>query len=190
LGGGDPGAVVANRMSRTEMEAEARKLGTQTASVAIANKELDKFIPLAADASDAVPRSAWRPLNALEQVAENTLSSAQKRLVIANRSVINAYAQLIQRGAPTVHSLAEAKDLLLTADSRDVYDAALDQLLKEGVNAEAGLVEARDDLMQRAQATGGGAAAAAPPGAASAPDAGIHVSQDAIQAEMKRRGLK
>lgn len=152
--GGEANDVLANKISMKQMTSEAQKLGTQSASVAIANKELQKFIPLAESAIDAVPRAGWKPINQLIQAGENTWSPEQKRLVIANRSVQNAYSQLIQRGAPTVHSLTEAEKLLSTADSPEVYKAAMSQLRAEGVAAEEGLVEAHSDLRKRVQGIG------------------------------------
>lgn len=167
-GNTDPGSAVANRIDLREMTSEAQKLGTQAASVAIANKELQRFIPTATKAMDAVPRGAWRPLNQVLQTAESTWSPEQGRLVLANRAVLNAFAQLIQRGAPTVHSLSEAENLLNTADSKEVYRAKLDQLTQEGVQAERGLQDARDDLLTRAR--GSSAPSSAPP-ASGAPGA-------------------
>jgi len=172
LGGGNPSDMTANKLSQREMTAEAQKLGTQAASVAIANKELERFIPAAEKAVDAVPRSGWRPINQLIQAGENTWSPEQKQFVIANRAVQTAYAQLIQRGAPTVHSSEEAEKMLSTADSQAVYKAAMKQLRIEGEQAEAGLNDAREDLMKRAremgsspgEPAGGGAPAAIPSG--------------------------
>lgn len=154
LGSGNPADMAANKLSLREMTAEAQKIGTQAASVAIANKELMRFIPLAEKAIDDVPRTAWKPLNQLIQGGENTWSPAQKKLVVANRSVQNAFAQLIQRGAPTVHSLSEAEAMLSTADSPAVYKAAMKQLMAEGEQAEHGLNDAREDLLKRARAMG------------------------------------
>ncbi len=154
LGGGNPSDMTANKLSQREMTSEATKLGTQAASVAIANKELMRFIPLAEKAIDDVPRTGWKPINQLIQAGENTWSPEQKSLVIANRSVQNAFAQLIQRGAPTVHSLSEAEALLNTSDSPAVYKAAMKQLRLEGEQAEAGLNDAREDLLKRARGIG------------------------------------
>lgn len=167
IGSGNSGDLIANRLNQREMTAEAQKIGTQAASVAIANKELERFIPPAIKAMDDVKRADWRPLNQILQSAENTWSPEQGKLVLANRAVLNAFAQLIQRGAPTVHSLTEAENLLNTADSKAVYKAKLDQLTLEGKQAEAGLQDARDDLMKRArntgtEAVGGGGGAPAP----------------------------
>ncbi len=154
LGGGNPADMAANKITLRQMNAEAQKLGTQSASVAIANKELQRFIPLAEQAIDAVPRTAWKPVNQLIQAGENTWSPEQKRLMIANRSVLNAFAQLIQRGAPTVHSLTEAENLLSTADSPAVYKAAMTQLRQEGVQADLGLKDAYNDLQERVKSMG------------------------------------
>lgn len=170
LGGGNPGDMTANKLSQREMIAEAQKLGTQAASVAIANAELERFIPAAEKASDKVPRSAWRPLNQLMQSGQNTWSPEQGAFVLANRSVLNAFAQLIQRGAPTVHSLTEAENLLNTADSPAVYKAKMKQLRVEGEQAELGLQDARDALLKRARGTAGGSSGEPP--ASGAPKAG------------------
>jgi hypothetical protein len=74
--------------------------------------------------------------------------------VIANRAVLNAFSQLIQRGAPTVHSMTEAEALLNTADSPAVYKAKMKQLRIEGEQAELGLKDAREDLLKRAREIG------------------------------------
>jgi hypothetical protein len=168
LGGGSPTEMVANQLTRRQLNAEAQKIGTQSASVSIANAELQRFIPIAKERVDAVPRVGWKPINQLIQAGENTWSPEQGRLVIANRAVQNAFSQLIQRGAPTVHSLQEAETLLQTADSPAVYKAKLDQLVQEGVGAELGLKDAHDHLIERARAMGedtpkGGDGSAAPP---------------------------
>jgi hypothetical protein len=156
--GEGPGNIIANKLSVREMTAEAQKLGTQAASVAIANKEMERFIPAAEKAMADVPRTGWKPINQLIQAGENTWSPEQKRLVIANRAVQTAYAQLIQRGAPTVHSSEEAEKMLTTSDSPAVYKGALEQLRIEGKQAELGLQDARDELLKRAKETGSTAA--------------------------------
>lgn len=154
LGGGNPADMTANRLTLRQLNAEAQKLGTQSASVAIANKELQRFIPLAEKALEAVPRTDWKPLNQLIQAGENTWSAEQGAFVVANRSVLNAFAQLIQRGAPTVHSLTEAENLLNTADSPAVYKAKMKQLKLEGEQADLGLQDAHKDLLDRARGMG------------------------------------
>lgn len=164
LGGGNPGDMVANKLSIREMTAEAQKLGTQAASVAIANKELGRFVPVAEKASAAVARTGWKSPNEILQIAQNQRSPEQKQFIIANRAAQTAYAQLIQRGAPTVHSSEEAEKMLTTADSHVVYKAALEQLKVEGEQAELGLQDARDDLLKRARGIGGGPEPAAPAG--------------------------
>lgn len=177
LGGGNPSDMTANKLSQREMTAEAQKLGTQAASVAIANKELERFIPAAEKAIDAVPRTSWKPINQLLQSGENTWSPEQKQFVIANRAVQTAYAQLIQRGAPTVHSSEEAEKMLSTADSQAVYKAAMKQLRIEGEQAEAGLNDAREALLTRARNVGGGGGAAPAGGAPAAIPKGWTVTE-------------
>lgn len=164
IGGGNPADMTANRLSQRELTAEANKIGTQAAAVKIATAELKRFIPPAEEAVAAVPRTAWRPINELIQKGENTWSPEQGRLVLANRSVLNAFAQLIQRGAPTVHSLSEAEALLNTADSPAVYKAKMKQLMVEAEQAEAGLQDAREEMLKRARGMGGSSGERAPGG--------------------------
>jgi hypothetical protein len=154
LGSGNPNEMFAAKLSQRQLTAEAQKIGTQSASVAIASAELGRFIPAAEKAIDAVPRTAWRPLNQLIQSGANTWSPEQKSLVIATRAVQTAFAQLIQRGAPTVHSSEEAEKMILTADSPDVYKAALKQLRVEAEQAELGLKDAHESLLKRAREVG------------------------------------
>lgn len=153
-GDADAGQMIANRISQKEMMSEASKIGTQAASVAIANKEVAKFIPLAVNAVDAVARVGWRPVNDILKRAESAWSPEEGKLVIANRSLQTAYAQLIQRGAPTVHSSQEAEEMLNGADSPAVYKAKAKQLYQEGVEAEKALQETKDDLLGRAKSMG------------------------------------
>ena len=154
LGGGDANDMLANRVSQREMNSEAQRIGTQSASVSIANKEMQQFIPLAETAVDNVPRTGWRPVNSLIQYGENTWSPEQKAFMIANRAVLNAFSQIIGRGVPTVHSMIEAEKLLNTADSPAVYKAAMNQLRLEGVVAEQGLRDAHKELQGRVKDIG------------------------------------
>lgn len=140
----DPADVVGNKAMIRELNAESQKLGTQAGSVKIAVGELDSFVPLAREASEKVNRAGWRPVNQLTQLAQDQLSAAQKDFLIKNRSVQTAFSQVISRGAPTVHSSEEAEHMLLTADSKEVYDAALKALVQDSQGALQGLNEAHN----------------------------------------------
>lgn len=152
--GGGENSIMANQIAAREIKAQAQKIGTQSASVAIAGKELERFIPLAEAAIDKVPRSGWKPINELIRAGANTWSPEQGQLVIANRAVQTAYAQLINRGAPTVHSSEEAEKMLNDADSPAVYKAKTKQLLAEVKQAEAGLADTHKELMDRVNKMG------------------------------------
>lgn len=160
IGQGDPNDMLANKTLIAETNAEARRLGTQAASVGIANKELESFIPAAEKAVDGVSRTGWKPINQLIEAGSKTWSPEQGRLMVAHRAVLNAYSQLIQRGAPTVHSMDEAEKILSTADSPEVYKAKMDQLRIEGVQAEKGIVNARDSLIEQVKKIGKGGSSA------------------------------
>lgn len=168
--GGGGNAMVANQIAARQLKAEAQKIGTQSAAVAIAGKEVERFIPLAEKAIDSVPRSGWKPINELIRAGANTWSPEQGQLVIANRAVQTAYAQLISRGAPTVHSSEEAEKMLNDADSPAVYKAKLKQIQAEVKQAEGGLKDAHKDLMDRVNQMGVDEPAAAPGAPYSDPD--------------------
>jgi hypothetical protein len=154
LQGGNANDMLANRVNVKEINSEAVKLGTQSASVAIANQEMQQFIPQAEKAIENVPRTDFKPINELIQLGEKQWSPEQKQLVVANRALQTAYAQLVARGAPTVHSSEEAERILNTADSPEVYKAGLQQLQLEGEGAERGLKEAHDALLKRVKEVG------------------------------------
>jgi hypothetical protein len=113
-----------------------RTLGTREANLGVAVAELERFIPLAERAADAVPRTNFVPINRLIQLGENQWSPQQAAFNAANRSVINAFSQVASRGAPTVHNTEEAEKMLNTAQTPDQYKATVRQLMREAKEAE------------------------------------------------------
>lgn len=148
------------------MEAAQRTAGTREAQLGFAVSELANFVPLASAASDKVPRSGFKPINQLIQSGENQWSPEQAAFVAANRSVINAFAQVASRGVPTVHSTEEAEKMLNTAQSHDAYKAVLKQLQLEARAAQNAPKDVRKDLSEHIENRGKGPVATpAAPGA-------------------------
>jgi hypothetical protein len=123
-----------------------RTLGTREANLAIAVEELKKFIPLAQKASDAVPRTDFVPLNILMKKGREQWSPEQAAFAAQNRAVINAFAQVSSRGAPTVHSTEEAEILLNTAKTPEMYKATLKALMQEAEAASKAPITVRDEM--------------------------------------------
>ncbi len=140
------------------LKAGERTAGTREAQLGFAAHELEQFLPLAEAASKKVPRTDFKPLNALIQAGENQWSPEQAAFVAANRSVINAFSMVASRGAQTVHNVQEAEKMLNTAASHDVYKAVLDQLDKEVKGALKAPGQVRADLADRGTKPGTGAA--------------------------------
>ena len=127
-----------------------RTVGTRLANIEVAASEAYKFADLAADAAAKVPRTNFVPLNKLiQKVQEGTASPEQARFVVANRSLITAYGQVVARSsARTVHDTQEMEKMLETADGHDAYLARIDQLKKEIEVARQAPKEVRENLMK------------------------------------------
>jgi|GEM_PF-5765692 len=118
------------------LEAGERVLANREANIGVGVEEMRSFVPLALNALDAVPRKDFVPINRLIQMGQRNWSPQQAAFDTANQSLINAFANVIGRGGTTVHSLEEAKEMLSTADSPEMYRARASQLMKEADAAQ------------------------------------------------------
>lgn len=123
-------------------------VGHQQGRLAIPARELEEFIPLAQKASDAVPRANFVPINKLMRLGREQWSPEQSAFEAANRSVINAFAQVASRGVPTVHNTEEAEHMLNTAQTAAQYKSVLKQLRAETDAALRATVKARGDISE------------------------------------------
>lgn len=139
---------VAIKMAEFEgLKAGERTAGTREAQLGFAAHELEQFIPLARNAIEKVPRTEFRPINKLIELAQTQkLSPNQAALVAANRSVINAFSMVASRGAQTVHNVEEAEKMLSTAQDQPTYNAVLDQLDREVKGALKAPQQVKEDL--------------------------------------------
>ena len=135
------------------LESAERTAGTREAQLGFAVSELSNFIPLASAAIDKVTRTGFKPINQIIQIGEAQWSPEQAAFVAANRSVINAFAQVASRGVPTVHSTEEAEKMLNTAGSPEVYKAVLKQLSLEAKAAQKAPSDVRKDLRSGVEGT-------------------------------------
>lgn len=119
-------------------QAGERTLGQTQARVGMAVNEAGKFAVIAKDASDAMPRGEFVPVNkAIQAYQSGTSDPKMAAFAMANLSLANAYATAVGRGQPTDSARQEALKHLSTASSQTAYTAVVDQVLKETAAANA-----------------------------------------------------
>lgn len=139
---------IADDIKKGKIELAAQTAETTTAAkqagkVQVAQDEIKRFAPRAMDASLAVPRGDWVPINRLLQTADTALSDPKlKNLKVRINALMNAYDQLASRGGTDVEKRKEARDLLLSADGPEAFKAALDAITDEAELAHEAAVEA------------------------------------------------
>jgi len=157
-----PDEIAANRVDYAANRAGATTAARQQAGIDRAVIEAQNTFPLAEQASAAVPRGKWVPLNRAElAIKSGTSDPALAQFVVANQGAVNAYAAAMGRGSPvtTVHAQQHAEELLRTASSHEAYAAALHQMQKEMEAARKAPVQVQQDIRNRVtgqQPQGGG----------------------------------
>lgn len=130
---GMTGKQISSLMAEFEgLKSAQRSLGTRSANIDVAARELDEFAELGKKASIAVPRTGFVPINKLMRLGRAQWSPEQAAFEAANRSIINAFAQVASRsGNATVHNTEEAEVMLNTAQTHEQYMAVIKQLQTE-----------------------------------------------------------
>lgn len=151
--------------SYTGEVSEARTIGTRSGNISVATEEAANTFPLALEASKAVPRGKFVPLNQLYLKGQAALSNPDYRaFVAANEAAITAYSATMSRsGVNTVTAQNRAASVLNTADSPQAYAAAIAQLQKEVDAVRRAPAQARKQLF----GDGGGPSGGAPSGTTS-----------------------
>lgn len=151
--GQDATDLLYNSAKAAGLNAEQRSLGTSSGRMAAASVEAEGAIKLGLEASAAVPRSSFVPLNrAIQMVQSNTGDPALKQFVAANNTIVNTFARAISpSGSPTVSDKEHAREMLSTADSHEAYVAVLQQMQKEIDMAHKASQQARTVLEQERQ---------------------------------------
>jgi hypothetical protein len=146
--------IAANIAKFSGEMAEARTLGTSSARIDFAAKELDVALPTALEASERVWRPGFKKLAELQQAVKGQTSDPDLlEFAQFNQQVMSAYSAAMQRGgASTVHAMERAEHLLSTATSQAGYMRQLDTLHKEVQTILYGTQAAK--LHLRAEITG------------------------------------
>lgn len=145
--------------------AGARTSAQQSARIESAAAEAANTIPLARQASAAVPRGNWVPWNtAMQAVQAGTSSPQLAKFVAANQAVITAYAAAMNRGAgvTTVDARHHAEMMFSTATSPQAYNAVLDQIELEIGAAKAAPDAVRQKILNHVSGRGSPAQGGAP----------------------------
>jgi hypothetical protein len=134
-----------------------RTAATQEARMSAAGIEAQGALKLGLEASSAVPRTKWVPINrAIQAYEKNTSDPDLRKFGAANLTIINTYARAINpNGIGTVADKEHAREMLSTADGPEAYKAVVDQLNKEIEMAHNAPVKARAGFREeRASRTG------------------------------------
>ena len=163
---------IADKIKTGQIEFGAQKKETQTAAgvagrVEVAQNEINEFVPLVRDASSKVPRGSFMPLNKLMQMGEAQISDPNLRaLKIRINSLLNAYDMLAARGGTDMEKRREVRNLLLSADSPEVLESALQSFTLEADAAHRAAVKATKVRELTDQPSAASHAPASPAGAA------------------------
>jgi hypothetical protein len=110
--------------------AEARTAGVREANLNLILRAADAAIPAALEASDKVSRTGWVPVNKVIQHGEVIASNPElKRFGMANLQLAEHWARAMNpTGVMRESDRDKALTFLSTADSKDTYRQAVDQL--------------------------------------------------------------
>jgi hypothetical protein len=167
--------IAASKANFMAESAAARTAATREANISSAVHEAEMTFPQVLQASAALPRTNWTPVNAaLNFYRQKSGSPEQRTFGAAIQAAITAYSQAISRtGGNTVFAQQHAEDLLNKADGHAAIEATIKQLQTEMKIAQAAPEQTRQEILNRILGIGpqGGAAGAAPPAGGGAPAA-------------------
>jgi hypothetical protein len=142
--------IKTGKLDMVVASSEARTAGTGLGKVEWAVQEMDKTAPLVLEASKAVPRGDFMPVNKLlKKWQEGGIQDPnQKELAIYVNSMMNAYDLLASRGGTDKDKRAEAHALLTSADSPEGLERGIKAFLKEGEVSASAAGEAVENITQ------------------------------------------
>jgi hypothetical protein len=124
---------IGNQVGLGGLKQAGRTSGALGARIDTFAEEAKQTVPQALQASDAVPRGQWVPINTIEQMGEAAASNpALSRFQAANNALANTYAKAVNpTGVPTDESRRAAFSILNMAKSPQAYGEAVHQLERE-----------------------------------------------------------
>ena len=132
-----------------------RSLATRSVGIKQAAVEAQKFMKIAQDSSDRVPRGRFVKFNELEQMIEHGTSDPDlKEFATANNALVQQYSRAIApTGVPTDIVRRHAYDLLNTTDGPEAYKRVLKIMNEEMEAAIVSPDTVRDMVMGTAKDT-------------------------------------
>lgn len=133
---------IAQKIATGQINFGAEKKETTTAAsqagkIAVAQNEIKAFVPIAREASRAIPRGSFVPWNKLAQMTDAQLSDPKLAAFKAYMTTLsNAYDSLAARGGTDQEKRAHNRELFNTAQSPEALDAVFDALLIEAQAAD------------------------------------------------------
>lgn len=154
LTGKDQAAAMANFAAQA---AAAKTAAVRESNVETSVNEALATFPLAIQASKAVPRTDFVPLNKLvELVRKGTSSVPQGKFLTALQGAITAYSQAMSRtGTNSVHAQQSAEKLLSSVTSHDELVGRLEQMEQEMQAAKVAPELTRKAILDRISGRGG-----------------------------------
>lgn len=168
--------IQAFKASSMGQGAEARTAGVREANLNLILRAADAAIPAALEASDAVARTGWVPVNKIIQHGEVMASNPDlKRFGMANLQLAEHWARAMNpTGVMRESDRDKALEFLSTADSPQTYRAAVGQL-KTQITRERDAVRGAPVTPPSPSFSGG-----KPPSQGNGADAMIQHARDAI----------
>ena len=138
--GGEYKGIVAGETSL------ARRAGMMATSV----QEVGELAQQAVKTVDALDRNSFKSINQLSKIVESQWSPEQAKFNVANNSLIMAYSAAAARsGQGSVDSQKHAREMLDSAYSKEVYKAAVEQLMVETKILKEAPAKARENLFEK-----------------------------------------
>ena len=110
-----PQDVIDGQAERKFAASEASAAGRRSGTLKVTEQAMPGLISTAEEASKAVPRGSFVPINKLVQYADTQLSDPSLRsFKLANQALASEYQQIISRGGPNVTALKLAMEALKT----------------------------------------------------------------------------
>jgi hypothetical protein len=128
--------VKKGQLTFTGEQSAARAAGTVAGRVEVAGNEIRNMSALVRDAAAKVPRAGFIPINQLFQIGEKTVSPELRALKIRINSMLNAYDLLAARGGTDKDKRKAVRELIMTSDTPEILEAAIDSFNLEVDAAE------------------------------------------------------
>jgi len=139
--------ILSNAAQNAGYVTASRRQATIMANLSVYGRTAFRATDLAQEASDAVPRTEFQPVNkVLNAYRTKTGDPKIVALGAAVNSLINEYARAISGGRPTVHDKQHAEEMLSTAQTPAQFRAVLDMMRKELVSEEKAMPEAKKHI--------------------------------------------